>query len=38
MENATFNEEFKKCRLRYDALKAQVANGIEKYERMWNNG
>ena len=34
MENATFNEEFKKCRFRYDALKEQVANGIEMYAHL----
>ena len=34
MENATFNDEFKKCRFRYDALKEQVANGIEMYAHL----
>ena len=34
MKDATFNEEFKKCRFRYDALKEQVANGIEMYAHL----
>ena len=34
MEDATFNDEFKKCRFRYDALKEQVANGIEMYAHL----
>ena len=34
MEDATLNDEFKKCRFRYDALKEQVANGIEMYAHL----
>ncbi len=34
MKDATFNEEFKKCDLRYKALKEQVANGIEMYAHL----
>ena len=34
MEDATFNEEFKKCRFRYNALKERVANAIETYSHL----
>ena len=34
MKDAMFNEEFKKCDLRYKALKEQVANGIEMYAHL----